>query len=152
MANARGTPLIRVAREDDAPALVALLEQLGYAVSEAHVTGVLAARSVDLEVLVAAVAERVAGAIEVRLTAPALAVSQEAEITALVVDERERGSGVGAALLRRAETWARERGLATIAVRSNVIRERAHAFYAREGYARVKAQALLRKELSLFRA
>lgn len=33
-------------------------------------------------------------------------------------------------------------------VRSNVIRERAHRFYEREGYARIKAQAVFRKQLT----
>ena len=58
-----------------------------------------------------------------------------------------RSAGVGAALLAAAEDWARAQGFATMRVRSNVIRERAHRFYEREGYMRIKAQAMFRKIL-----
>lgn len=71
-----------------------------------------------------------------------------AELAGLVVDESVRGSGVGAALLAAAEDWARAQGFASMRVRSNVIRERAHRFYEREGYARIKAQAVFRKPLA----
>jgi len=46
-----------------------------------------------------------------------------------------------------AEQWARVHGFALMRVRSNVVRERAHRFYEREGYARVKTQAVFRKAL-----
>ena len=45
------------------------------------------------------------------------------------------------------EQWARERGIRTIGLRSNVIRERAHAFYEREGYTVLKKQKAFRKTL-----
>lgn len=50
-----------------------------------------------------------------------------AEIGALVVDETRRSRGTGAALV----AWAIEQGYREMRVRSNVIRERAHAFYDR---------------------
>ena len=46
------------------------------------------------------------------------------------------------------QDWARAQGFASMRVRSNVIRERAHRFYEREGYARIKAQAVFRKPLA----
>ena len=61
-----------------------------------------------------------------------------AEISGLVVDESCRSRGIGAALVRAGEAWARDRGCDTITVRTNVTRERAHAFYLREGYGWVK--------------
>ncbi|MGH8112850.1 MAG: GNAT family N-acetyltransferase, partial [Rhodanobacteraceae bacterium] len=70
-----------------------------------------------------------------------------AELAALVVSETARGQRVGSALLAAAEAWARERGFASMRVRSNVVRERAHRFYLREGYAEKKRQAVFVKRL-----
>jgi GNAT superfamily N-acetyltransferase len=70
-----------------------------------------------------------------------------AEISGLVVDERYRSQRVGERLLARSEEWARERGCATIGLRSNVIRDRAHAFYERHGYRHLKTQKSFRKQL-----
>jgi GNAT superfamily N-acetyltransferase len=70
-----------------------------------------------------------------------------AEVSGLVVDERFRSQRVGEQLLARAEEWAREKGCHAIGLRSNVIRDRAHAFYERHGYAHVKTQKAFRKQL-----
>ena len=70
-----------------------------------------------------------------------------AEVSGLVVDERFRSQRVGESLLARAEQWARENGCQSIGLRSNVIRDRAHAFYERHGYAHVKTQKAFRKSL-----
>ncbi|HEX7339048.1 MAG TPA: GNAT family N-acetyltransferase [Rhodanobacteraceae bacterium] len=69
------------------------------------------------------------------------------ELTALVVAENARGSGAGAALLAAIEAWARQHGFSGIRVRSNVLRERAHRFYLREGYVEKKRQAVFLKRL-----
>jgi len=69
------------------------------------------------------------------------------EISGLVVDERHRSRSVGPALLQRAEAWAREKGYSATSLRSNVIRDRAHAFYEREGYKHTKTQKSFRKDL-----
>ncbi len=70
-----------------------------------------------------------------------------AEVSGLVVDERFRSRRVGDHLLVRAEQWARENGCRAIGLRSNVIRDRAHAFYERHGYAHVKTQKAFCKQL-----
>jgi GNAT superfamily N-acetyltransferase len=70
-----------------------------------------------------------------------------AEIAGLVVDEARRSEGVGPRLLRAAEDWARARGCRAVRVRSNVVRERAHAFYEREGYGRIKVQQVFEKPI-----
>lgn len=69
------------------------------------------------------------------------------EIGGLVVDERFRSQGIGEQLLARAEQWAREHGCDLIGLRSNVIRDRAHVFYERHGYAHLKTQKAFRKNL-----
>jgi GNAT superfamily N-acetyltransferase len=70
-----------------------------------------------------------------------------AEISGLVVDQRFRSQRVGERLLARSEEWAHERGCNVIGLRSNVIRERAHAFYERHGYTHIKTQKSFRKTL-----
>ena len=70
-----------------------------------------------------------------------------AEVSGLVVDERFRSQRVGEHLLARAEHWARGQGCHVIGLRSNIIRDRAHAFYERHGYAHVKTQKAFRKQL-----
>lgn len=70
-----------------------------------------------------------------------------AEISGFVVDERYRSRGIGMHLLARAEHWAREKGYRAIGLRSNVIRDRAHAFYESHGYKHVKTQKSFRKDL-----
>ena len=58
-----------------------------------------------------------------------------------------RSLGAGAKLLDAAEAWAREKKCTGMSVRSNVIRERAHAFYERQGYQHIKTQKAFRKSL-----
>jgi GNAT superfamily N-acetyltransferase len=53
----------------------------------------------------------------------------------LVTDAASRSSGVGAALLSSLETTARERGCVALKGDSGTARQRAHAFYFRQGYA-----------------
>jgi GNAT superfamily N-acetyltransferase len=55
--------------------------------------------------------------------------------------------GTGARLLEAAETWALESGVSLIRVSSNVGRERAHAFYMREGYGIIKTSHQFSKRL-----
>ena len=65
-----------------------------------------------------------------------------AELVALVVDESRRGLGTGAALVAAALDWAARQGFDTLRVRSNVVRERTHAFYERLGFTRTKSQVM----------
>lgn len=46
-----------------------------------------------------------------------------------------------------AQDWARGQGMTRLRVRSNVIRGRAHRFYLRLGFERVKSQAVFDKSL-----
>jgi len=77
----------------------------------------------------------------------AVEIDARAEVSALVVDARFRSQQVGLQLLERAEQWAREKGCHATGLRSNVIRDRAHAFYERNGYKHHKTQKSFRKNL-----
>jgi GNAT superfamily N-acetyltransferase len=70
-----------------------------------------------------------------------------AELNSLIVADGQRSLGAGARLLAAAEAWARKHGCPSMSVRSNVVRERAHAFYEREGYEHYKTQKAFRKYL-----
>jgi len=70
-----------------------------------------------------------------------------AEVNGLIVADGQRSLGAGARLLDDAEKWARQCGCTAMNVRSNVIRERAHKFYERQGYEHYKTQKAFRKPL-----
>lgn len=71
----------------------------------------------------------------------------EAYIQSLVVSANARRTGVGAALNKTAEDWARDRGLLTISLHTQMHRDDAVSFYTREGYAEVTQSRMLRKAL-----
>ena len=70
-----------------------------------------------------------------------------AEIGGLVVAAHARSAGIGAQLVARAEQWAREAGFSSVVVRSQIMRDAAHRFYLREGYARTKTSAVFTKAI-----
>src|SRR5271168_1110226 len=74
-------------------------------------------------------------------------VGTRAELNGLIVAEGQRSLGAGARLLQAAEDWAHQRGCPSMSVRSNVVRERAHKFYDRQGYEHYKTQKAFRKAL-----
>jgi len=141
---------IRPARSEDAAALAQLSTQLGYPV-DAPAIGARHAqvRAADAgEVFVASDAEgNVIGWTHV---VPRLHLEEIpfAELAGLVVLDHARGCGVGAKLLHAAEAWAKQHGFIRFRVRSNVVRERAHRFYLREGYAERKRQVVFEKDLA----
>jgi GNAT superfamily N-acetyltransferase len=57
-----------------------------------------------------------------------------ARISYFAVNERARGGGIGQALEEYCTRLARERGCSLIEVHCHTRRERAHAFYFRQGY------------------
>lgn len=137
---------MRQARLDDAEAIAALMAQLGYGVPAAIVARRLERLGGRREVLVATSGDRAVGWAAL-LIDEAFVEGFGAFLEGVVVDEAARGRGIGRQLLDAVEARARERGCGEIRVQSNVIRERAHSFYERNGYSKVKAQYQLRKPL-----
>lgn len=137
---------VRRAIETDSAALAALSTQLGYPTQPAEAAERLAALGDAGAVLVAEEDGAVLGWIHVCgirfFQSPPFA-----EIGGLVVDEAARGKGIGRLLVAAAVRWAAEQGYGKIRVRSNVIREDAHRFYEREGFRRIKAQAVFDRKL-----
>jgi len=141
--------MIREMRASDLAEVAHLCEQLGYPASHETITGRFASLNGRRgeQMLVAIHDEAVWGWIHVRRV-DSLESDPHAEVGGLVVDDGARSQGVGRALLETAERWAAEHGLARIRVRSNVVRERAHAFYERAGYGVVKRQSVFEKRLT----
>lgn len=136
---------IRQALRGDAAALVPLLAQLGYAVSESDLWLRLSQMR-DAATLVAVDGERIVGVASVAVR-ETLTGGAQPSIEGFVVEESARSRGVGAELLAAVEAWARRRGFGSIRVQSNAVRERAHAFYLREGYAILKQSVAFEKPL-----
>lgn len=140
---------IRAVAIGDAAALAALSGQLGYPADPQAIAGRLA-RTAAGDVGKGWVAVDAAGSVcgfARALPQHFIVEDPFVELAALVVAEASRGQGVGAALLRTVEAWARQQGFACVRVRSNVVRARAHHFYLREGYAEFKRQAVFGRDL-----
>lgn len=150
MSEPSGQVEIRRARLSDAAAIADLSGQLGYPASEKEIAERLAKLLTRPHQSVVLIAEgpsrRIIGWLHVSAT-PLLELPPCAEVNGLIVAEGHRSLGAGAELLRAAERWARAKGCESMSVRSNVIRERAHAFYLRNGYEHYKTQKAFRKPL-----
>lgn len=132
---------IRGARAEDWPAVAVLLAQLGRpdvrgTVDEEPAREVFE-RYLDRSDVAALVAEedgRVVGFLDMEYRARLNFTAPQAWIPDLVVDDDSRSGGVGHALMVRAEELARKRGCWGMSLESATWRERAHAFYVREGW------------------
>jgi GNAT superfamily N-acetyltransferase len=140
---------IRRAKPEDSAEIAKLSGQLGYEATAAQVARRLeeACGSGEYDVLVAQTpVGEIVGWIGVYIyrtvTSP-----PRVEISGLVVDEKHRSQEIGATLLESADDWAVAKGLHSIGLHCNTIRERAHEFYLRHGYRLEKTQKLFRKAL-----
>jgi GNAT superfamily N-acetyltransferase len=138
---------VRKARASDAPRIAVLAGELGYPSTTKEIKARLGKLKPPRHaVLVAETSDGVVGWLHVTHS-HLLEVPVRAEVNGLVVGGTARGQGAGKRLLEAAERWARRKGCSCISVRSNVIRERAHRFYEREGYDHYKTQKAFRKAL-----
>ncbi|VVE50238.1 GNAT family N-acetyltransferase [Pandoraea anhela] len=141
------TPSTRRAKPDDAPRIVALLAQLGYETPLDIVRRNIALSTAggdDAAFVALDENESLVGCIGLHTLTMFHLAGRLGRITALVVEENVRGSGVGHALMAAAHAWFNERGCEKIEVTSSDHRVAAHRFYARHGYAR-DGQRLTRK-------
>lgn len=140
---------IRRARARDAARIAELSIQLGYPVTDAQI-GKRLRRLLRVSKHVVFVAEKLgAGVIGWLHASVQNLVESEirVEINGLIVADGHRSIGAGAKLLDAAEQWARKNGCKNVNLRCNVMRERAHGFYLRQGYDHYKTQKAFRKAL-----
>lgn len=148
------TLVVRPVLLEDANAISQLSEQLGYKVSPDEVSQRIVQMSLHsgnnrafVACLQSASRTEIVGWIEVtlmqELQSPSFAL-----ITGLVVSDAHRSLGIGKRLCSEVEAWSREQGVAKIRVTSRISRERAHQFYLREGFERIKTWEVFEKMLS----
>ncbi len=140
---------IRKAIPEDAAEIAELATALGYRSSAADVAQRLRDTLDRVDHFVAVAVDgsrRVVGWIhaceELRIES-----DLKVEIGGLIVREEDRSKGIGRRLLEAAERWASERGISLIRLRSNVVRERAHAFFVKAGYSSSKTSCVFDKTL-----
>jgi GNAT superfamily N-acetyltransferase len=131
---------IRFARATDVTELARLFGELGYDIPvDVLATRMAAFQDAGEEAIVAedeASPVHLLGAATLHLTPVLHRAGPVGRVSALVVEERARGRGIGRALMRAAEQWAAERGCVLMEVTSNMRRADAHRFYEGLGYER----------------
>ncbi len=140
---------VRRARMSDAARLAELSGELGYPTTASEMTKRMHRLKPASQnaLFVAETSESgVVGWAQVSVT-HLVEVGTRSELNGLIVVAGQRSLGAGARLLKAAEDWARKHGCPSMSVRSNVIRERAHKFYERDGYEHYKTQKAFRKAL-----
>jgi GNAT superfamily N-acetyltransferase len=127
---------IREPVPEDAPALVALLAQLGYAGADSFISRRLMQQRShpDALMLVASTGDRLLGFISLHFIPQVALAGDFCRISYFCVDEKARAMGVGAQLEERAEAAARDQGCDRIEVHCHERRVDAHRFYHRQGY------------------
>jgi GNAT superfamily N-acetyltransferase len=127
---------VRAAGEADVEAITALMEQLGYPSTAEQVRARLerSAGEADYHALVAEADGAVVGFVGVIRGWSWTSDERWARVMSMVVNAGVRGRGVGAALLRAAEAWARAQGADSIHLTTATRRAGAHRFYERLGY------------------
>ena len=83
--------------------------------------------------LVAEEAGMVVGFLHLRMEEQLCRCGRVAEVMELIVRSDVRSCGVGALLINAAAQTAKENGCIRLEVSSNMVRERAHAFYRKQG-------------------
>ncbi|HEX7964134.1 MAG TPA: GNAT family N-acetyltransferase [Gammaproteobacteria bacterium] len=127
---------VRPAEHEDAAAVAVLVTQLGYPSATAEVEARFARLRLnpDVRAFVAEREGRVVGVVGLMAFPAFHRDGLHGYVTALVVDEKERGGGIGAALMVQAEAWFAERGVKRVNLTTALHREDAHVFYEKRGY------------------
>ena len=125
---------IRNAIKEDAPAIQNLLEQLGYESELANLELSLSAQSADSEVFVALDGQRPVGFISLIYFDYFPLQESVCRITAITVDEKARGTGVGTKLIDFAANKALEKACVQLEVTTSLAREKTQRYYAYLGF------------------
>ena len=143
-----GSVTIREAVPEDALELCAVcVNEMGYECTEALVLEKLQGLRPDREcVYIAACGDKTAGFVHVEKY-DVLYFETMANILGLAVRSDCQRRGIGSALLRAAEDWAKARGISAMRLNSGAGRAGAHAFYRAHGYIDSKEQLRFLKTL-----
>ncbi|MEJ5067133.1 GNAT family N-acetyltransferase [Enterobacter sp. MYb186] len=136
--------LIRAAALKDIPSLQTLFLQLGYQTDPENLKRHINDAKTDYNVLVAEAEQDVCGVIVVNFITPVHESGLWALISALVINESARGTGIGQKLLFAAEQHALDKGCTQIELSSSESRVRAHNFYENNGFKEVRKRFVKR--------
>ena len=126
---------IRLATDDDAPAMASLLAHLGYPADPADLPERLRRlRAAGDDAFIAEVDGAAAGLATVHSRDVLHGARPVAQLTALVVPPEMRGRGVGRALVAEAERWGAARGADRLVVTTALHRADAPRFYESLGF------------------
>ncbi len=130
------TVTVRPVAQHDAAALAELSSQLGYSSAAPQAAARIESLKdhPDIRALVAEQEGRVIGFIGLMVFPAFHRDGLHGYVTALVVDEKVRGSGAGGTLLKEGEAWFEERGVKRVNLTTALHREAAHSFYEKRGY------------------
>ena len=141
--------IIRQATTADIPAMNELFRNdLGYTECTVEIVkNQFAGLNLEREsVFVAGCDGRIAGVIHVEKY-NVLYYPPMANLLGIAVASDLRRQGIGSALLKQAEAWARQHGLTCMRLNSGSSRTQAHEFYRAQGYVDDKTQRRFIKEL-----
>jgi len=133
---------IRRATLDDLESILTLAEQLGYPTEpEAMANRMNSILSTPEKIIFVADPGdgNAAGYIQASHHV-SIEVDPLVEIDGLVVSRDHRRQGIGGMLIAAVEEWARESGIHTVRLHTNIIREEAHKFYKDLGFTINKTQ------------
>lgn len=136
--------LIRPAKLEDAPALIELIDQLGYKItlSSLYENIEVYLRDPDRFLLVSEIEGRVVGCIASDMAQTFHREGKSMRVVSLVVDRMHQKKGIGIRLLEKAEELARINGCWVIELTSSFSRQKqgVHDFYVNRGYLKEGSQ------------
>jgi ribosomal protein S18 acetylase RimI-like enzyme len=132
------SPQIREGKLSDAPALAALMCELGYKTTAAEMRRRLKSILIDsrFRTFVAVMKNQVCGMIGTLTHASHEHNDFTGRITALVVSKNQQRSGIGRALVAAAEKDFASRKVTRVSLTTRFSREDAHQFYEALGYSK----------------
>ncbi|MFY9397420.1 MAG: GNAT family N-acetyltransferase [Desulfomonilia bacterium] len=127
---------IRKAHAGDAPAVSSLFSQLGYPATAEEMAGRIRTLSSKQEylVFVAEVGSEIVGLICAYIGYSLEFTGKYGRLTALVVDEKWRGRGIGKMLMEKVESSLANHGASLVVLTSSSFRKESHEFYRHIGY------------------
>jgi ribosomal protein S18 acetylase RimI-like enzyme len=129
-------PAVREVHPADAPAIAALLGELGFPADAKQVADRLKDLKRAGEVPLVAHEDTILGCLTWHVMHVLHRPHPVGRISMMVITKKERGRGMGRMLVEAAEARLRERGCTLIEVTSNIDLDGAHAFYRHLGFER----------------
>lgn len=136
--------MFRLPTLNDVSKLISLINQLGYNISDDLLRQNL--KSYGDSVFVMEIANEIVGFLAYHICVQFHSYEKHMRIVTVVVDQKERGKGVGKKLLQEAEKIADEQNCAIIELTSAAHRMNSHQFYLSLGYQMNGEKIYFRKE------